>query len=114
MSSILYDVKKLLQIQATDESFDSDIIMHINSSFSTLHQLGVGPTNAFSISDDDAKWIDFTQTNTAINSVKTYIWAKVKLAFDPPATSFHIQALNDICKELEYRLNVQAEETPNV
>lgn len=114
MSSILQDVKKLLQIPAEYDAFDLDVVIHINSAFSTLHQLGVGTTEPFSILDEEDKWVDFIENKTAINSVKTYIWAKVKLAFDPPATSFHLQALNDICKELEYRLNVQSEAVPNV
>jgi hypothetical protein len=114
MSSILQDVKKLLHIPAEYDAFDTDITIHINSAFSTLHQLGVGTTNPFSITDSDSEWVDFTQSNTAINSVKTYIWAKVKLAFDPPGTSFHLQALNDICKELEYRLNTESEAKANV
>jgi hypothetical protein len=113
MSSILQDVKKLLQIPAQYDAFDLDIIIHINSAFSTLHQLGVGTTEPFSISDEEDKWLDFIENKKAINSVKTYIWAKVKLAFDPPATSFHLEALNNICKELEYRLNTEAENQPN-
>lgn len=114
MTSILQDVKKLLQIPAQYDAFDLDITIHINSAFSTLHQLGVGTKDPFSISDEDDEWVDFIENKTAINSVKTYIWAKVKLAFDPPATSFHLQALNDICKELEYRLNTESETQTNV
>lgn len=109
-TSILNTTKKVLGIAAEYDAFDVDIIMHINSTFSTLHQLGVGPTQAFSIADADAVWTDFTGTNTAIESVKTYIWSKVKLAFDPPNTSFGQDALQKMCEEFEWRLNVQSEE----
>jgi len=109
-ASILDSVKKTLGIATEYEVFDTDIIMHINSTFSTLHQLGVGPAQPFSITDFTAIWTDFTGTNTAIESVKTYIWAKVKLAFDPPTTSFGIDALQKMCVEYEWRLKTQAEE----
>lgn len=108
--SILDTIKKLLGIAPEYDAFDMDIIVHINSTFATLHQLGVGPTTPFSITDNTALWSSFTETNTAIESVKSYIWAKVRLSFDPPSTSFAIDALDKLCKELEWRLNVQSEE----
>ena len=111
--SILDTTKKVLGISLDYEQFDLDIIMHINSTFSTLHQLGVGPTAPFSITDNSNVWSEFIGENKAIESVKTYIWAKVKLAFDPPTTSFAIEALDKITKEYEWRLNVQSEEVVN-
>ena len=111
--SILDTTKKVLGISIEYEQFDLDIIIHINSTFSTLHQLGVGPTTPYSITDNSDVWGDFIGENKAIESVKTYIWAKVKLAFDPPTTSFAIEALQKIIEEYEWRLNVQAEEPSN-
>lgn len=108
--SVLDTTKKVLGIAPEYDAFDVDIIMHINTVFSTLHQLGVGSTTPFSISDNTAVWSSFMGTNQAIESVKSYVWAKVRLSFDPPATSFGIEALERLCKELEWRLNVQSEE----
>lgn len=108
--SVLNTTKKVLGLAPEYDAFDVDVIMHINMAFSILHQLGVGPTEPFSISDDTAVWASFTGANKAIESVKSYVWAKVRLSFDPPSTSFAIDALEKLCKELEWRLNVQSEE----
>lgn len=108
--SVLDTIKKLLGIAPEYDVFDVDIIMHINSAFSTLHQLNVGPTTPFIITDNTAVWSSFTGSNNAIESTKSYVWAKVRLAFDPPTTSFGIDALEKLCKEYEWRLNVQSEE----
>lgn len=107
---ILESIKKLLGVEPDYDIFDQDIIIHINSAFATLHQLNVGPTTPFIITNNQAVWSSFTGSNTAIESVKSYIWAKVRLAFDPPSTSFGIEALEKLCKEYEWRLNVQSEE----
>lgn len=107
--SILTSVKKVIGFDEDYDVFDIDLIMHINTVFSVLHQLGVGPTTPFSIDDKDAKWQDFTGDESAINSVKTYVAIKVRLIFDPPATSFAITSFEKIASELEWRLNVQAE-----
>ena len=108
--SVLNTTKKVLGLAPEYDAFDIDVIIHINMAFSILHQLGVGPTEPFSITDDTAVWESFTGTNKAIESVKSYVWAKVRLSFDPPSTSFAIDALEKLCKELEWRLNVQSEE----
>lgn len=108
--SVLNTTKKVLGIAPGYDAFDIDIIMHINMVFSVLHQLGVGPTEPFSITDETATWTEFTGVNKAIESVKSYVWAKVRLSFDPPSTSFAIEALDKLCRELEWRLNVQSEE----
>lgn len=109
-TSILDSTKKVLGIASDYDIYDLDITMHINSAFSTLHQLGVGPTEPFSIMDSSTNWSSFIGTKTGIESVKSYIWAKVRLAFDPPGTSFAIDALEKMCIEFEWRLNVKAEE----
>ena len=85
-TSILNTIKKMVGVDSTYTAFDTDIIVHINSTFSTLNQLGVGPSTPFHISDSTATWSQFMGTNLAIESVKSYIYAKVKLAFDPPTT----------------------------
>ena len=111
MESILTSIKKLLGITEEYNQFDPDIIMHINSVFMILTQLGVGPAEGFSIEDDTAVWTDFIQDIKKLESVKTYIYLKVKLAFDPPLSSAVIESMNRLINELEWRLNVAAEST---
>ncbi len=106
MESILTSIKKLLGIAEEYEDFDADIIMHINSVFSILTQLGVGPSNGFSIEDKEAKWHDFIGEDNNIKMVKSYIHLKVKLLFDPPLSTAVKEAMNQTIKELEWRLNV--------
>lgn len=104
--SILTSIKKLLGIAEEYKQFDADIIMHINSVFSILTQLGVGLSNGFSIQDEDRGWHDFIGEDNKIEMVKSYIHLKVKLLFDPPLSSAVIEAMNQMIKELEWRLNV--------
>lgn len=107
MESILTSIKKLLGIPKEYEHFDADIIMHINSVFMTLTQLGVGPTEGFTIMDEDATWDEFTQNKKILESVKSYMFLKVKLLFDSSTlTSPVIEAYNKMITEFEWRLNV--------
>lgn len=110
MTSILDTIKKMLGIDTAYIVFDTDIIVHINATFATLNQLAVGPTTPYFITDKTQTWDQFIGTSVGIESVKAYIYAKVKLAFDPPATSFAIDALQKMCNEFEWRLNVQSED----
>ena len=107
--SILTSIKKLLGITEEYEHFDQDIIIHINSVFMILNQLGVGPSNGFSITDKTAVWSDFISEGTNLESVKSYIYLKVRLLFDPPTTSAVMESMNRMISELEFRLNVSAE-----
>lgn len=106
MDSILTSIKKLLGIAEDYEHFDADIIMHINSTFMILTQLGVGPINGFTIKDKTSTWNEFIENNIKIESVKTYIYLKVRLMFDPPQSSAVMEAINRQINELEWRLNV--------
>lgn len=105
MDSILTSIKKMLGIEKEYTHFDPDIIMHINTVFMTLQQIGVGPTEGFSIEDETAIWDDFLDDVTQYQAVKTYIFLKVRLLFDPPTSSAVMQAYNESIKELEFRLN---------
>ena len=108
MESILTSIKKLLGIDEEYEHFDDDIIMHIISVFTILNQLGVGPSEGFSIKDKTSTWDEFVQ-NKNYESIKTYMYAKVKLVFDPPLSSSVIECLRQTINEFEWRLNVSAE-----
>lgn len=109
MNSILTSIKKLLGIAEEYEHFDADLIMHINSVFTVLTQLGVGPTEGFRIKDEDATWDEFIQGEANIESVRSYVYLKVKLLFDPPLSSAVIESTNRMISEFEWRLNVAAE-----
>ncbi len=107
--SILTTVKKLVGIDESYDAFDLDIITHINSALSTLDQLGIGPEEGFMIEDDSATWGDFLGDDNRLNSVKSLIGLKVRVVFDPPATSFTLDAFNKQIEELQWRLNVYRE-----
>ena len=109
MVSILTSIKKLLGIEEDYTYFDSDIIMNINSALFNLMQLGVGPASGFAIKDKEATWGEFLGARKDMESVKSYVYLKTRLAFDPPQTSFLIDAIKNQISELEWRLNVQSE-----
>jgi len=104
--SILQCTKKVLGLAPEYDVFDLDIIIHINSVFSTLSQLGVGPADGFTIEDAAAMWADFVVPLNQLSSVKAYVPLKVRMVFDPPSTSFVIEAMNKAIGELEWRLNM--------
>lgn len=106
MESILTSIKKLLGITEDETHFDQDIIMHINSVFSILTQMGVGPANGFAISDSKSIWSDFIEDDTRLELVKSYVHMKVRLLFDPPASSTILQSINSLISELEWRISV--------
>ena len=106
IDSILLSVKKQLGIAPDYEPFDPDIIIHINTVFSILHQLGAGPEDGFSISDDSAVWSDYITDNpNKLNLIKSYMYLKVRLLFDPPTNSGVTEATNRMIDELEFRIN---------
>lgn len=104
--SILTSIKKLLGIDASYSVFDTDIVIFINSAFSILHQIGAAPSNAFRITGDTEKWSDFIDDVGNVDMVRSYVYLKVRLVFDPPTTSFAIAAFENQIKELESRLNM--------
>ena len=106
MESILNSIKKLLGIDENCIHFDTEIIIGINSAFSILNQLGVGPPEGFMITSNAEKWTDFLSTNQLIEFVKSYTHLKVKLIFDPPQSSSAIESINRLISELEWRIQV--------
>lgn len=108
MDSILTSIKKLLGIEASYTHFDTDITVHINTVLMVLTQLGVGPQDGFFIEDDSATWEEFIP-GVPYESVKSYVYLKVKLLFDPPLGTAVIEAINRQISELEWRLQVQAD-----
>lgn len=103
--SILTEMKKVLGVGESVEVFDADIRMHINSAFGTLHQLGVGPSGGFEVTDDSQTWADVLLTDLPLNPVKSYIYLRVKLLFDPPANSWNTVAIKEQLEELTWRIS---------
>jgi hypothetical protein len=112
--SILRSTKKILNIPMDDDSFDHDIITHINSAFSHLHQLGIGPDIGFDIDDDTAVWLDFLNEEVPLyirSAVKTNVHLRVRVIFDPPTLPHVAMAMKDQLLESDTRLNIMREET---
>lgn len=111
MTSILTSIKKMLGITEEYTPFDEEIIMHINSVFTILTQLGVGPSEGFSIEDKSYEWTDFIDDISKIEAVKSYVYLKVKLIFDPPDRAAVMEAYKNQIAEFEWRLNIAADTT---
>jgi hypothetical protein len=109
--SILTSTKKNLGIPEDYTAFDQDVLMHINSALATLNQIGVGPVEGFFIEDATPEWSLLLGDDPNRNMVQNWVYLKVRLAFDPPGTSFHIAAMQEQIRELEYRINTYREET---
>jgi hypothetical protein len=109
LTSILTDVKKTLGLAADYTAFDLDVTLHINTALSTLTQLGIGPDEGFMITDASDDWEDFIGDDARLNSVKTYVYLRVRLLFDPPASYHFLTSYKEQIAELEWRLNVTRE-----
>lgn len=108
--SILNSIKKLLGLNDAITVFDVDIIFHINTVFANLAQMGVGPKDSdgnnigYRITDANNVWTEFTNDDVLLENVKSYVYIKVKMVFDPPQSAALIDAYNSQAKELEWRL----------
>lgn len=107
--SILDSVKNVLGVDSSYTVFDLQILMHINSVFPTLSQIGIGPSVGFMIEDNTVTWDAFLANDDNLNSVKSYMYLRVRMLFDPPTTSFTIDAMKQQIQEFEWRLNVKRE-----
>jgi hypothetical protein len=109
IDSILDSVKKVLNLPSDHHEFDEDIIMHINSVFSTLHQLGIGPAQGFMITDNTALWSTFLGGSLPQNNIRSYMYLCVRMLFDPPNTGYHVEAMKSQIAEFAWRINVERE-----
>lgn len=108
MDSILISIKKLLGIDAEYKAFDVDVIIHINTAFAVLNQLGVGPADGFMIEGETENWDDYITANN-LSMVKTFVYLKVRLAFDPPTSTALIESMNSTLNELTWRLELEGQ-----
>lgn len=109
IQSILDSVKKVLNVASGDTSFDEDILMHINTVFSTLNQLGIGPDVGFMIEDNTAEWSDFLEGDLRLNNIKSYMYLRCRLLFDPPTIGYQMDSMKEQVSEFAWRINVQRE-----
>ena len=108
-NSILLTIKKMLGLEPDYTPFDTDIIVHINSALMVLRQLGVGPVTGFSITGSDETWDNYLDSPEMLEAVKSYIFLKVKMLFDPPSSSSVLDAMKEQIAEYEWRLNVEVD-----
>ena len=110
MDSILNSIKKMLGIEEECTHFDQDIIININSALMVLNQLGIGPSTGLYITDKTSTWDQLLGDRIDLEAAKTLVYLKVKQIFDPPSSSFVMDAIDKQITQLEWRLNVQVEE----
>ena len=108
MDSILESIKKLLGIPKEYDAFDVDVIMHINTAFAILNQLGLGPEGGYGIEGYDEIWDDY-MTSYNMSMIKTFIYLKVRLAFDPPSSTALIESMQSTLDELTWRLELEGQ-----
>ena len=109
MESILTSIKNDIGVMPEYTIYDGPIITHINTALFALTQIGVGPEDGFVITDDQSKWSDFLGDSKQFEPAKSYVYAKTKLAFDPPSSAVHIEALNKLAEESLGRLSILVE-----
>jgi len=112
MGSILDSIKQMLGIAPDDTNFDSELILHINSAIAVLTQLGIGPNEGFRITGPLEEWDSLIEMRQDIDSVKSVVYYRVRLAFDPPQNSFLVDSIKKQCDELEWRLEVSTSTPP--
>lgn len=113
-NSILHDIKQMLGQEWDDDTFDLDIKNHINTVFFNLNQLGVGPADGFEITDATTLWSAYIGTTKNLNAVKTYIYIRVRLMFDPPTNGFLVTSLEKQADKLEWTLTVEVDQYTNL
>lgn len=108
MDSILQSIKKYVGIHETYTAFDEDIIMHINTAFAILNQLGVGPADGYMIEDDGDSWDDYI-TSVNFTMVKSFVYLSVRLSFDPPTSTALLESMKNTLNELTWRLELEGQ-----
>lgn len=108
--SVLDSIKRILGIDTGCQGFDADIMLHVNSTFSTLYQIGVDSARSKQVEDKNVTWEDiFSEDEDLVPMIKQYVFLKVRLVFDPPSSSFVMESMNKMIDELEWRIHIEAE-----
>lgn len=114
IDSILNSTKKTLGLAEDYPAFDEDILMHLNSVFADLYQLGIGPQNGYQVTGEDQTWSDYLGSDYRLNSVRSYVYLRVRFLFDPPQAGFHISAMKEQIEKMEWRITAQGDGWTNV
>lgn len=109
-NSILLTIKQMLGIPSEYSVFDEELVVYINTVIAALRQLGVGPENGFAITGENDSWGDYIGDTLMYENVKSYIYLKVRMMFDPPSSSFVLEAFKNQAAEIEWRIYIQADE----
>lgn len=109
-SSILKDTKLALGLDAEYAPFDHDVMLHLNSVLSDLHQLGIGPPDGLSVSGVETQWTALMQDDPRLNNVKSYIYLRVRMLFDPPTLGYLITAMEKLIEKTEWRITIAQDE----
>ena len=104
--SILITIKKLIGLDPEDESFNTDLLVNINSAIDVLRQLGVSIADGFTVEDDSTTWEELIPEGMSLHQIRSYLCMKVRKWFDPPQNGTTMDALNTSIAELEWRINV--------
>jgi hypothetical protein len=112
-NSILDDTKIAIGMTAEQTEFNADLVLHINSVLADLHQMGIGPDEGYSIVNAADTWDEFIETEKRLNNVKSYIFLRVKMLFDPPSVGYVLTSLEKMIEKAEWRLTVAADEIKN-
>ncbi len=107
--SILKSTKKILGLDDSYTAFDLDVLTHINTAIGILAQAGIGPQGGINIEDDVAEWGELEVSGGKLSLVRTYVFLRTRMFFDPPTTSYHLTAVKEQIEELEVRLKVMQE-----
>lgn len=107
--SILESIKDAASISSEESAFDQELILHINSVFMALRQMGIGPDTAFVVSDSSSEWSEFTTDPIILPTIKSYVTLRVRVLFDPPTSSALMDALKNAISEYEWRLGIECD-----
>lgn len=104
LDSVLLSTKQMLGISPEDTSFDVNVLMNINTALTILMELGLTEAEDQLVTNDKMTWDDLLGGRTDIEYVKTYVYQKVKMIFDPPTSTAAIDAMQRSINELEWRI----------
>lgn len=112
MMTILQFVKNVLGIHMTDNAFDSELLMHINSAIQMLVTFGVEQFSTVYV-EKDTPW---TKLDPPVfdSLAKAYLGSKVKIMFDPPTHGALLEAHAKSVDEIQLRLQVLINEKDEV
>lgn len=103
--SILGDVKEYLGIPAEVDCFDNTLLVHINTA-TFLTETISSFVNNIEI-DKSTDWNEmYDGMEVTCPAIKTYVFLKIRLLFDPPNNSYLSGVIERSLTELEFKINM--------